>query len=134
MEPEFGGTGGEVELSCRPLTFNERGWAEPHLPLPSGSFLASFEAHTRAHSERQPTPRDEHRGAQCADINNGVYQHTLVRWPRGIGKSGMRAGRRKKSKKRRMEQALMGFRPSVRTEFDPLVYDPMGFCTPQHKR
>jgi hypothetical protein len=124
----------EVEPCSKPFTWDALGW-QPHLPLPSGAFLAAFEAHTPAHV---PTRSDEQPAVQHADINHVLYQHAPVRRPhvlcRGTGKGGMRAGRRKKSKKKRMEAALMGFRPSVRTDCDPLVFDPMGFCTPQHKR
>ena len=131
--------GGDLELSTQPKAARQ---------LPAGSFFAvpgTDEAAARpcGHADSNLSSESPGSSACCGHVLP-VWQHTQthalvffrppVRTPHGRGVGGIRAGRRKKSKKRRMEAALAGFKPSVRTDFDPLAYDTRGLTTPQHKR
>ena len=51
-------------------------------------------------------------------------------------KGGVKTGKRRRSRKRRMEAALAGFKPSVPDEFhfEPINFDPLGLTTPLCKR
>ena len=107
----------------------------PAVPLPEGCFFLDVSPQSPADIDgaKEGMPAGSH------DLD-AFGSHTVLSpcfWsaahhaaPRGR----VRAGRCRKSKKKRMQIALTGFRPSTTMPSHPLAFDMDGLLTPHHKR
>lgn len=89
--------------------------------LPSGAFFAEIAPHGEARAGRVAW--------QSARVQRSPALSTLR-------KGRMKTGRRRRSRKKRMEAAVAGFKPSIPDEFqfEPVNFDPQGMSTPLVKR
>ena len=116
-----------LQLAAVPWLIQAGQWESNHLQIAA----VPKQNIVDVHGEVQPANR-----VHCSALNtsNLVPAQRPPFRPMRNSKTGVRAGRRRRSKKRRMEAALAGYKPSVRQDFEPLAYDIAGFSTPQHRR
>ena len=109
----------------------------PAVPLPEGCFFLDVSPQSPADIDgaKEGMPAGSH------DLDAfGSHSHTVLSpcsWPaahHAAPRGRVRAGRCRKSKKKRMQIALMGFRPSTTMPSHPLAFDIDGLLTPHRKR
>jgi len=107
--------------------------------LPPGAFFAALAPHCASEGESAYAAVID-RARDCgARAGRVAWQSARLQSSPALSKlrkGGMKTGRRKRSRKRRMEAALAGFKPSVPDEFhfEPVNFDPLGLTTPLCKR